>query len=150
MDTQPNLSELYALPSDLAATVDHCAHELRQIGDRLYWRYKLLEILIKNYKTVTNIKWERTSERIKRNWECCETEWEPKQKSLRYGLLIGGKMVALKRDVSLWKHPDGDVGCELSVDCCCFLELCRGSRTWGVLLMHRFWLTGDWDQRGTY
>ncbi|XP_070845570.1 phorbol-12-myristate-13-acetate-induced protein 1 [Chaetodon trifascialis] len=41
---------------DLTATVDHCAHELRQIGDRLYWRYKLLQILIQNYKTVTKIK----------------------------------------------------------------------------------------------
>lgn len=41
------------LSSDLAATV---AHELRQIGDTLYWRYKLLEILIKNYKTVSKIR----------------------------------------------------------------------------------------------
>ncbi|XP_074474973.1 phorbol-12-myristate-13-acetate-induced protein 1 [Sebastes fasciatus] len=41
---------------DLTATIDHCAHELRQVGDGLNWRYKLLEILIKNYKTVTKIK----------------------------------------------------------------------------------------------
>ncbi|XP_072227921.1 phorbol-12-myristate-13-acetate-induced protein 1 [Leuresthes tenuis] len=33
-----------------------CARELRQIGDELYWRYKMLEILIRNYKTVTQIK----------------------------------------------------------------------------------------------
>lgn len=42
------------LSSDLAATV--VAHELRQIGDTLYWRYKLLEILIKNYETVSKIR----------------------------------------------------------------------------------------------
>ncbi|XP_037609345.1 phorbol-12-myristate-13-acetate-induced protein 1 [Sebastes umbrosus] len=41
---------------DLSATIDHCAHELRRVGDELNWRYKLLEILIKNYKTVTKIK----------------------------------------------------------------------------------------------
>ncbi|XP_050928767.1 phorbol-12-myristate-13-acetate-induced protein 1 [Lates calcarifer] len=42
--------------NEIAAVVDLCALELRQIGDGLYWRYKLLEILIKNYKTVTKIK----------------------------------------------------------------------------------------------
>lgn len=52
MDTQP----MCLSPSDLTATVDYCAHELRQVGDSLYWRYKLLDILIKNYKTVTKIK----------------------------------------------------------------------------------------------
>ncbi|XP_071322434.1 phorbol-12-myristate-13-acetate-induced protein 1 [Trachinotus anak] len=41
---------------DLTAVVDHCAQELRQVGDKLYWRYKLLEILIKNYKAVSTIK----------------------------------------------------------------------------------------------
>ncbi|XP_067340924.1 phorbol-12-myristate-13-acetate-induced protein 1 [Channa argus] len=42
--------------SELAAIVDLCAHELRQVGDEFYWRYKLLEILLKNYKTATEIK----------------------------------------------------------------------------------------------
>lgn len=55
MDVQPVLSELCILPSDLDL-VDICAHELREVGDKLYWRFKLLEILIKNYKTVTKIK----------------------------------------------------------------------------------------------
>lgn len=41
---------------DLAAAVALCAQELRQVGDELYWRYKLLEILMKNYKTVTKIR----------------------------------------------------------------------------------------------
>ncbi|XP_059214623.1 phorbol-12-myristate-13-acetate-induced protein 1 [Centropristis striata] len=41
---------------DLTATVEFCALELRQVGDGLFWRYKLLEILIRNYKTVTKIK----------------------------------------------------------------------------------------------
>lgn len=52
MNTQP----MCLLPSDLAVTINHCAYELRQVGDGLHWRYKLLEILIKNYKTVTKIK----------------------------------------------------------------------------------------------
>lgn len=43
-------------PTDLSAAVVDVAHELRQLGDTLYWRYKLLEILAKNYKTVTKIK----------------------------------------------------------------------------------------------
>lgn len=43
-------------PSDLSAAVVDVARELRQLGDTLYWRYKLLEILTKNYKTVTKIK----------------------------------------------------------------------------------------------
>lgn len=43
---------------DLPATVELCARELRQVGDKLYWRYKLLEILLKNYETVTKIKWD--------------------------------------------------------------------------------------------
>lgn len=34
------------------------AQELRQIGDALYWRYKLLEILIRNYKATQKIKWD--------------------------------------------------------------------------------------------
>ncbi|XP_075312725.1 phorbol-12-myristate-13-acetate-induced protein 1 isoform X2 [Odontesthes bonariensis] len=38
------------------AAVVLCAHELRQIGDEIYWRYKMLEILIRNYNTVTQIK----------------------------------------------------------------------------------------------
>lgn len=42
-------------PSDLADAVD-LARELRQLGDTLYWTYKLLEILIQNYKTVTKFK----------------------------------------------------------------------------------------------
>ncbi|CAN9504533.1 unnamed protein product [Ophioblennius macclurei] len=41
---------------DVTATVDFCAHELRKIGDELFWKYKLLEILIKNYKTVAKIR----------------------------------------------------------------------------------------------
>ncbi|XP_075312724.1 phorbol-12-myristate-13-acetate-induced protein 1 isoform X1 [Odontesthes bonariensis] len=41
--------------SEVAAVV-LCAHELRQIGDEIYWRYKMLEILIRNYNTVTQIK----------------------------------------------------------------------------------------------
>ncbi|KAJ4933494.1 hypothetical protein JOQ06_030322 [Pogonophryne albipinna] len=41
---------------DLAATIDTCAYELRQVGDGFYWRYKLLEILLKNYHNVTKIK----------------------------------------------------------------------------------------------
>lgn len=40
----------------LAAAVALCALELRQRGDELYWRYKLLEILVKNYKTVAKVK----------------------------------------------------------------------------------------------
>ncbi|KAL3041242.1 hypothetical protein OYC64_019443 [Pagothenia borchgrevinki] len=41
---------------DLAATIDTCAYELRRVGDGFYWRYKLLEILLKNYHNVTKIK----------------------------------------------------------------------------------------------
>lgn len=41
---------------DLTAAIELCARELRQAGDELYWRYKLLEILIKNYKTVSKIR----------------------------------------------------------------------------------------------
>ncbi|XP_040929197.1 phorbol-12-myristate-13-acetate-induced protein 1 [Betta splendens] len=37
---------------DFTAAIDLCARELREIGDGVYWKYKLLEILIKNYKTV--------------------------------------------------------------------------------------------------
>ncbi|KAI4792054.1 hypothetical protein KUCAC02_033637 [Chaenocephalus aceratus] len=40
---------------DLAATIDTCAYELRQVGDSFYWRYKLLEILLRNYHNVTKI-----------------------------------------------------------------------------------------------
>lgn len=32
------------------------AHELRQLGDALYWRYKLLELLIRNYRAAHRIK----------------------------------------------------------------------------------------------
>lgn len=47
------------------------ARELRQFGDDLYWRYKLLEILVKNYKTVTIIKWDVMSTYRKRIRTCC-------------------------------------------------------------------------------
>lgn len=40
---------------DLSASVVQCAHELRKVGDILYWKYKLLEILI-YYNNVTQIK----------------------------------------------------------------------------------------------
>lgn len=43
-------------PSGAAAAVELCARELRKAGDELYWKYKLLEILIKHYKTVANVK----------------------------------------------------------------------------------------------
>lgn len=42
--------------SEHTATVKHCAHELRKVGDALDWRYKLLEILTKNYKNVIKVK----------------------------------------------------------------------------------------------
>lgn len=32
------------------------AHGLRELGDALYWRYKLLELLIRNYKAAHRIK----------------------------------------------------------------------------------------------
>ncbi|XP_037548366.1 phorbol-12-myristate-13-acetate-induced protein 1 [Nematolebias whitei] len=40
---------------DFTAAVELCARELRQAGDQLYWSYKLLEILVNNYKTVYKI-----------------------------------------------------------------------------------------------
>lgn len=57
-----NMSYLICIffsPSDLpAAAVVNCGKELRQVGDELYWRYRLLEILIRNYKNVTKVKWD--------------------------------------------------------------------------------------------
>uniref|UniRef100_A0A3B4VR41 Uncharacterized protein n=2 Tax=Seriola TaxID=8160 RepID=A0A3B4VR41_SERDU len=41
MDPKPILSKCLS-PTDI---VDHCAHELRQVGDKLYWRYKLSSYL---------------------------------------------------------------------------------------------------------
>ncbi|KAL6096720.1 uncharacterized protein ACO6RY_05980 [Pungitius sinensis] len=38
------------------AMIDECAHELRHVGDALYWRYRLLEILIRNYGAMNAIK----------------------------------------------------------------------------------------------
>ncbi|XP_037835302.1 phorbol-12-myristate-13-acetate-induced protein 1 [Kryptolebias marmoratus] len=40
---------------DFTAVVELCARELRLVGDQLYWRYKLLEILVNNYKTVYKV-----------------------------------------------------------------------------------------------
>uniref|UniRef100_A0A3B5RFA9 Phorbol-12-myristate-13-acetate-induced protein 1 n=1 Tax=Xiphophorus maculatus TaxID=8083 RepID=A0A3B5RFA9_XIPMA len=40
----------------LPAAAELCARELRQVGDKLYWRYKLLEMLLKNYETLNKIK----------------------------------------------------------------------------------------------
>ncbi|KAI4799333.1 hypothetical protein KUCAC02_017003 [Chaenocephalus aceratus] len=57
LGVEPGLLSLHHLTSaDLAATIDTCAYELRQVGDGFYWRYKLLEILLKNYHNVTKIK----------------------------------------------------------------------------------------------
>ncbi|KAI4809765.1 hypothetical protein KUCAC02_018630 [Chaenocephalus aceratus] len=47
-ENQANVIRMY-----LAATI---AYELRQVGDGFYWRYKLLEILLRNYHNVTKIK----------------------------------------------------------------------------------------------
>ncbi|XP_041915815.1 phorbol-12-myristate-13-acetate-induced protein 1 [Alosa pseudoharengus] len=33
-----------------------CAHQLRKIGDLLDWKYKLLDILIRNYQQAAKIK----------------------------------------------------------------------------------------------
>lgn len=91
---------------DTTATVHHCARELRQIGDGLYWRYKLLEMLLKNYKTVANIKWaDMTSKFSKRKFIFCKSGWysKSKQKNLGLGFGAGAKMEALKWDVTLWR-----------------------------------------------
>ncbi|CAF97185.1 unnamed protein product [Tetraodon nigroviridis] len=36
--------------------VAEVARELCRLGDALYWRYKLVEILTKNYTTVAKVK----------------------------------------------------------------------------------------------
>ena len=50
-----NHSFISVLSSDHTAIV-LCAHELRKVGDILDWRYKLLEILTKNYQNVMKFK----------------------------------------------------------------------------------------------
>lgn len=42
--------------TEIPATVE-VARELCRLGDALYWRYKLVEILTKNYTTVAKVKW---------------------------------------------------------------------------------------------
>lgn len=42
--------------TEIPATAD-VARELCRLGDALYWRYKLVEILTKNYTTVAKVKW---------------------------------------------------------------------------------------------
>lgn len=46
----------FFLSSEFASAVDLCARELRLVGDKLYWKHRLFELLIKNYKAVTKIK----------------------------------------------------------------------------------------------
>lgn len=88
------------LSSDLAATV--VAHELRQIGDTLYWRYKLLEILIKNYETVSKIRWNVPS------------KWKRD-----IGFSLNWKAFTAKVEESwirthhCWQNGDSQVGCKL-------------------------------------
>lgn len=40
---------------EIPATAE-VARELRRLGDALYWRYKLVEILTKNYTAVAKVK----------------------------------------------------------------------------------------------
>lgn len=42
--------------TEIPATAE-VARELCRLGDALYWRYKLVEILTKNYTTVAKVKW---------------------------------------------------------------------------------------------
>lgn len=44
-------------------TVDLCALMLRQTGDELYWRYKLLELLIKHYQSMNQCGWKFLAKR---------------------------------------------------------------------------------------
>lgn len=48
--------DFFSCLTDLPTADELCARELRQVGDKLYWRYKLLEMLLKNYEAVNQIK----------------------------------------------------------------------------------------------
>lgn len=76
--------------------VELCARELGQFGDQLYWKYKLLEILINNYKTVYKISWDVTAEAQKRmkirRKKVKSQHWK---KSLWCGL-VGDKVSSLR------------------------------------------------------
>lgn len=49
---------------EIPATAE-VARELRRLGDALYWRYKLVELLTKNYTAVAKVKWGRAGGKIK-------------------------------------------------------------------------------------
>lgn len=50
---QPVWRHLFS--TEIPATTE-VARELCRLGDALYWRYKLVEILTKNYTTVAKVK----------------------------------------------------------------------------------------------
>lgn len=86
------------------------ARELRQLGDALYWRHKLLELLIRNYKAAHGIKWGasrscREGELFVLMSHAVESDRVVMIGAPRRGLDIGCKMVDLKGDVKCCGAP---------------------------------------------
>lgn len=129
------------------------ARELRQIGDVLYWRYKLLEILIRNYKATHKIKWDAV---WGHNEESClifckvvAADWKGVMWTRRWRQNGGGHRLdeSLLTDKTKQKllgpsWMDGAGGCGLS------LFICRTSWMRLIRLIQADWnprRSGSWE-----